>query len=159
MWRCKKCNGEILSHCNGNFTCRLDNNGNSNDDRLVEIYKSWHSFYACEDCGESGKLKEIGYRDDIVIDIFAYKENEDEYAVRILYQNKDILKSGEFKDDELSVYSDMYPSLKDNNGKYSLFIQGSIDCLDDSEIKCTKKQVEWIKGVCDKINEKYAIKR
>lgn len=84
-----------------------------------------------------------------------YKEvfNGD-YAVKIKYQNEDILKRGEFVDDEIGVESDNVPEFY----RYTLFVRGKNKDKDNRYHIVSSKKLEEIKSKVKKINEKYGIK-
>lgn len=84
-----------------------------------------------------------------------YKEvfNGD-YAVRIKYQNEDVLKRGEFVDEQIGVKSIDVPEF----GKDILFVRGKHEYRDSKYELVGRKRLEIIKAKVEKINEKYGIK-
>lgn len=84
-----------------------------------------------------------------------YKEvfNGD-YAVKIKYQNEDVLKRGEFVDDEIGVESANVPEFD----RYTLFVRGKNKDRDNRYHIVSSKKLEEIKSKVKKINKKYGIK-
>lgn len=84
-----------------------------------------------------------------------YKEvfNGD-YAVKIKYQNEDVLKRGEFEDEEIGVKSVNCPEFD----KRTLFVCGKNTDKDNRYNIVSSKKLEEIKSKIKKINEKYGIK-
>lgn len=74
-------------------------------------------------------------------------------AVRIAYQDTSVLKRGEFKDEELDIYSEDSPELSVYD---MLFIQGNEKNLDNGIMIMTKTQYEKISERVKKLNEKYS---
>lgn len=85
-----------------------------------------------------------------------YKEvfNGD-YAVKIKYQNEDVLKRGEFVDNEIGVESDNVPEFY----RYTLFVRGKNKDKDNRYHIVSSKKLEEIKSKVKKINEKYGIRK
>lgn len=84
-----------------------------------------------------------------------YKEvfNGD-YAVRIKYQNEDVLKRGEFVDEQIGVKSIDVPDFD----KRTLFLRGENEDRDNRYNIVSSKKLAEIKAKVDKINKKYGIK-
>lgn len=84
-----------------------------------------------------------------------YKEifNGD-YAVKIKYQNEDVLKRGKFVDDEIGVESVVVPEFD----SYTLYVRGKNTDDDDKYNIVSSKKLAEIKAKVEKINEKYGIK-
>ena len=79
----------------------------------------------------------------------------DKIAIRIKYQNFEVLKRGEFYDGERKVESDWAPEdSKDNN---KLYIQGKDESEDSRIFLVDKKDLKKILEKVNKINEKYGI--
>lgn len=85
-----------------------------------------------------------------------YIETFEKYAVRISYQNEDVLKRGEFRDEYLKVksvngfqYSDMYV----------LFLRGVDRSRDNCEEILTKEQFDDVMDKVRMINQKYGLKK
>lgn len=77
----------------------------------------------------------------------------DMWGMKIEYQNKNILKRGEFKDNELGVYSNSYPEyIKDSN---ILFIKGNFVNRDNDIIILSNEDKLKIEEKIKKLNEKY----
>lgn len=74
-------------------------------------------------------------------------------AWRISYQNEDVLKRGEFEDDEIGVGSCYYPSYARN----TLMLLGADKQKDNDVCMATKEEAEIIKQKVDAINDKYGI--
>lgn len=83
-----------------------------------------------------------------------YKEvfNGD-YAVKIKYQNEDVLKRGEFVDDEIGVKSVNVPEFD----KKTLFVCGANTEVDNRYNVVSSKKLAEIKEKVEKINKKYGI--
>ena len=80
----------------------------------------------------------------------------DRVAVRIKYQNFEVLKRGEFEDIEIGVVSfnnPCYLSYPYNQ----LHLKGKFKIDDDFIFTVTKEEFENIKNMVEKINEKYGI--
>ena len=80
----------------------------------------------------------------------------DRVAIRIKYQNFEVLKRGEFKDREIGVVSfnnPCYLSYPYNQ----LHLKGKFKIDDDFIFTVTKKEFENIKNMVEAINEKYGI--
>lgn len=85
--------------------------------------------------------------------ILEYKEVFGKVACRIVYQDEEVLKRGEFEDEDIEVFSCWKPQ----------FIQRElhIKCIkeyDDNIFLVNKEEAEIIKEKVRKINEKYGIK-
>ena len=79
----------------------------------------------------------------------------DKIAIRIKYQNFEVLKRGEFYDGERKVESDWAPEyIKDNN---KLYIQGKDESEDSRIFLVDKEDLKKILEIVNKINEKYGI--
>lgn len=79
----------------------------------------------------------------------------DKVAIRIKYQNFEVLKRGEFYDGERKVESDWVPEyIKDNN---KLYIQGKAESGDSRIFFVDKEDLKKILEIVNKINEKYGI--
>ncbi|EAA24081.1 hypothetical protein [Fusobacterium vincentii ATCC 49256] len=84
-----------------------------------------------------------------------FKEVFDKIAIRIKYQNFEVLKRGEFYDGERKVESDWAPAyIKDNN---KLYIQGKDESEDSRIFLVDKEDLKNILEKVNKINEKYGI--
>lgn len=87
---------------------------------------------------------------------------EDMVACRVAYQNEEVLKRGEFIDEEISVYSKFHPyfyNKSDNTTETNgLYIRGTMSKYDDDIFLVTKEEAEIIKNKVDKINKKYGEK-
>ena len=81
----------------------------------------------------------------------------DKWAWRIIKQNEEILKRGEFVDKEIGVssicFSDFYRRRK------VLFLRGSFNSMDDKINICTSEEKTLIEEKVRAINEKYGIKK
>ena len=84
-----------------------------------------------------------------------YQEVFDKVAVRIKYQNFEVLKRGEFYDGEIRVESDWRPEYNKNKNK--LHIQGKEEKEDNKIILVDKEDLKEILKRVNKINEKYGI--
>jgi len=83
------------------------------------------------------------------------REVFDRVAIRIKYQNFEVLKRGEFYDGERKVESDWAPEyIKDNN---KLYIQGKDESEDSRIFLVDKEDLKKILEIVNKINEKYGI--
>lgn len=84
-----------------------------------------------------------------------YKEvfNGD-YAVKIKYQNEDVLKRGEFVDEEIGVESVEVPDFD----KKTMFLRGENEDGDNRYSIVSSKKLEEIKAKVERINKKYGIK-
>ena len=79
----------------------------------------------------------------------------DKIAIRIKYQNFEVLKRGEFYDGERKVESDWAPEyIKDNN---KLYIQGKDESEDSRIFLVDKEDLKKILEIVNKINKKYGI--
>ena len=79
----------------------------------------------------------------------------DKVAVRIKYQNFEVLKRGEFKDEEIIVESACVPDYINLNNK--LYIQGEAESADNRVFLIDKEDLKNILEKVNKINEKYGI--
>ena len=79
----------------------------------------------------------------------------DKVAVRIKYQNFEVLKRGEFKDEEIIVESACVPDYINLNNK--LYIQGEAESVDNRIFLVDKEDLKNILEKVNKINEKYGI--
>ena len=84
-----------------------------------------------------------------------YQEVFDKVAVRIKYQNFEVLKRGEFKDEEIIVESACVPDYINLNNK--LYIQGEAESADNRVFLIDKEDLKNILEKVNKINEKYGI--
>ena len=83
------------------------------------------------------------------------REVFDRVAIRIKYQNFEVLKRGEFYDGERKEESDWAPEyIKDNN---KLYIQGKDESEDSRIFLVDKEDLKKILEIVNKINEKYGI--
>ena len=79
----------------------------------------------------------------------------DRVAIRIKYQNFEVLKRGEFYDEEIRVDSFLVPGyIKDNN---RLYVQGEVQSKDSRIFLVDKEDLKKILEIVNKINEKYGI--
>lgn len=84
-----------------------------------------------------------------------YQEVLDKVAVRIKYQNYEVLKRVEFYDEEIKVDSFLVPSyIKEHN---MLFVQGWLQNKDNKIFLVDKEDLKKILEKVNKINEKYGI--
>jgi len=79
----------------------------------------------------------------------------DKVAIRIKYQNFEVLKRGEFKDEEIIVESACVPDYINLNNK--LYIQGEAESADNRIFLIDKEDLKNILEKVNKINEKYGI--
>lgn len=79
----------------------------------------------------------------------------DKIAIRIKYQNFEVLKRGEFKDEEIIVESACVPDYVNLNNK--LYIQGEAESGDNRIFLIDKEDLKNILEKVSKINEKYGI--
>ena len=84
-----------------------------------------------------------------------FKEVFDKVAIRIKYQNFEVLKRGEFKDEEIIVESACVPDYINLNNK--LYIQGEAESTDNRIFLIDKEDLKNILEKVNKINEKYGI--
>ena len=79
----------------------------------------------------------------------------DRVAIRIKYQNFEVLKRGEFYDEEIGVESFLVPEyIKDDN---KLYIQGEENDKDSKILLVDKEDLKNILEIVNKINKKYGI--
>ena len=84
-----------------------------------------------------------------------YQEVLNKVAVRIKYQNYEVLKRVEFYDEEIKVDSFLVPSyIKEHN---MLFVQGWLQNKDNKIFLVDKEDLKKILEKVNKINEKYGI--
>ena len=84
-----------------------------------------------------------------------YQEVFDKVAVKIKYQNFEVLKRGKFYDEETEVESCGVPEyIKDDN---KLYIQGKEEEKDSKILLVDKEDLKEILKIVNKINEKYGI--
>lgn len=81
----------------------------------------------------------------------------DKWAWRIIKQNENILRRGEFKDDDISVRSIYFSDFKED--EEILFIKGISKNMDDKINFCTIEEKLIIERKVKAINEKYGIKK
>ena len=79
----------------------------------------------------------------------------DKGAIRIKYQNFEVLKRGKFKDEEIIVESACAPDYINLNNK--LYIQGEVESGDNRVFLIDKEDLKNILEKVNKINEKYGI--
>ena len=79
----------------------------------------------------------------------------DKIAIRIKYQNFEVLKRGKFKDEEIIVESAYAPDYINLNNK--LYIQGEVESGDNRIFLVDKEDLKNILEKVNKINEKYGI--
>ncbi len=84
-----------------------------------------------------------------------FKEVFDKIAVRIKYQNEEILPRGEFEDTELDIYSKGY--FDKSNISNNIYIRGIEKDLDDRIILLSKEEFEELDIRFKNLNEKYGI--
>lgn len=75
------------------------------------------------------------------------------YAVRITYQNEEILKRGEFEDCGIRSLSSPDYSKQDN----IFYILGLNTCLDNDILIVNDKELQYIYEKVNEVNEKYGI--
>ena len=80
-----------------------------------------------------------------------YKEVFDKVAVRIVHQDEEVLKRGEFEDNSIKVFSISSPDF----GGDKLFIRGDYAKLDNDVFVVSKEEAETIKEQVKAINHKY----
>lgn len=83
------------------------------------------------------------------------QEAFDKIAIRIKYQNFEVLKRGKFKDEEIIVESACAPDYINLNNK--LYIQGEVESGDNRVFLVDKEDLKNILEKVNKINEKYGI--
>ena len=79
----------------------------------------------------------------------------DKWVWRIIYQNEDVLKRGEFYDEDLKTESVFDPSFIDE----CFYVRGTFDEHDDKINFCTTEEKAIIEEKVKAINEKYGIKK
>ena len=84
-----------------------------------------------------------------------YQEVFDKVAVRIKYQNFEVLKRGEFYDKETRVESAWEPDYNKSDNKF--YIQGKREREDNKILLVNKEDLKEILKRVNKINEKYGI--
>ena len=84
-----------------------------------------------------------------------YQEVFDSVVFRIKYQNDEILKRGNFHDEETGVESCWTPEYVKHNNK--LYIQGKEKDKDNIVLLVDKEDFKKILEIVNKINEKYGI--
>lgn len=77
----------------------------------------------------------------------------DKYAVRITYQNEEILKRGEFEDCGIRSISSPDYSKQDN----IFYILGLNTCLDNDILIVSDRELQYIYEKVNEVNEKYGI--
>ena len=82
---------------------------------------------------------------------------DNNFAWKVTKQNEDILKRGEFKDDDISVRSIYFSDFKED--EEILFIKGISKNMDDKINICTIEEKLIIERKVKAINEKYGIKK
>ena len=82
-----------------------------------------------------------------------YQEVFDKVAVRVVYQDEEVLKRGEFKDEDIDVFSCWKPQFTEGE----LHIKCVKEC-DNNIFLVSKQEAEIIKEKVRKINEKYGAK-
>lgn len=104
-------------------------------------------------CYYKYRFEEVKEMDKEKVLEIEFKEVFGKVAWRIIYQNEDILKRGEFEDDEIGVGSCFYPSYIRN----TLMLLGIDKQKDNDVCVVAKEEAEIIKQRVDAINEKYGI--
>lgn len=92
------------------------------------------------------------YNNDVLIleyqDVF-----DDEVAIKIKYQNFEIIPRGKFTDDDLGIYSNLSPSY--NPLRKELHVLGNFRTRDNKIIIVPKEDAEIIKNKVEFLNKKY----
>ena len=84
-----------------------------------------------------------------------YQEVFDKVAIRIKYQNFEVLKRVKFYDEEIRVDSFLVPDyIKEHN---MLYVQGELQSQDNKIFLVDKEDLKKILEKVNKINEKYGI--
>lgn len=91
-------------------------------------------------------------RKDVLV--LEYQEVFGEVVVRIVHQDEEVLKRGEFKDEDIKVSSTSVPDFDDGE----LFIRGVTRKYDNRVFVVSKEEAEIIKERVKTINEKYGRK-
>ena len=93
---------------------------------------------------------------DDVIEVEFIELWDNHFAWRISYQNEDILKIGEFEDNDLDVYSrNNYDYIKDFDTLYIKGEETNYYCSCGVYKFCTLEEKKLIEDKIKKINEKY----
>lgn len=92
-----------------------------------------------------------------VLEIEFKKLWDNNFAWKVTKQNEDILKRGEFKDDDISVRSIYFSDFRED--EEILFIKGISKNMDDKINLCTTEEKLIIERKVKAINEKYEIKK
>ena len=79
----------------------------------------------------------------------------DSVAFRIVYQNEEVLKRGEFKDNELDVYSSTTLEYR----KGTLYIRGNVEECDDKIVVVSKEEFKDVVEKVRLINKKYDVQK
>ena len=77
----------------------------------------------------------------------------DKYAVKIVYQNEEILKRGEFEDCGIRSLSSPDYSKQDN----IFYILGLNSCLDNDILIVNDRELQYIYEKVNEVNEKYGV--
>lgn len=142
------CGNCPFSYLNSVSELECMDNGYSNgggttnpDNKLVVSAKEFLKFR------EEGKMKKEKVLEVEFQDVF------DKVACRIKYQNEEVLKRGEFEDDEINVISVRQPTFRLER----LYLRGNNKEKDNFFEIVSKYQAGIIKQKVDAINEKYGI--
>lgn len=81
-----------------------------------------------------------------------YQDVFDRVAVRIIYQNEEVLKRGNFFDKKLNVFS---TNVSPQFYNQSLYIRGTNDVFDNDCFLVSKEEADIIKNKVKAINKKY----
>lgn len=92
-----------------------------------------------------------------VLEIKIVKMNDEWSSCCITHQNEEVLKRGKFKDEELNVYSLVYPHFYSIELNFCL--RGDDPEKDSMPFVVENKNVDYLINLVNKINEKYRKKK
>ncbi len=142
---CDDCMFDNNNSSNKKF-CTANQYSNPNDDKLDILFV------------ESCKLFLKTFFNDIEKEEVLKIESQevfDSVAFRIVYQNEEVLKRGEFKDNELDVYSSTTLEYR----KGTLYIRGNVEECDDKIVVVSKEEFKDVFEKVRLINKKYDVQK
>ncbi len=162
---CEEVLGNIRNNCKDIECddCMFDNYNSSNkkdcannqySNPISETYDDKPDILFVESCKLFFKtfFNDIGKEEVLKIES---QEVFDSVVFRIVYQNEEVLKTGDFSDYKINVFSIDRIGYHDN----SLYLKGTNKKYDNEAFVVTKEQFKDVENKVRMINEKYGIKK